>query len=142
MKNRLVNKKVVSSIGIGIMAFVTATSPVLTVLAEDGEPVDIPAPESTMEQSSEPKASSEPQNVEVSNSIQKAQDAIDGTKEKLPATSDEEPLSSIRDSLKDSKNELEAVKGNVSELDRLNQAAKDTEENLKKATEAGDENED
>ena len=101
MKNRLVNKKVVSSIGIGIMAFVTATSPVLTVLAEDGEPVDIPAPESTMEQSSEPKASSEPQNVEVSNSIQKAQDAIDGTKEKLPATSDEEPLSSIRDSLKE-----------------------------------------
>lgn len=142
MKNRLVNKKVVSSIGIGIMAFVTATSPVLTVLAEDGEPVDIPAPESTMEQSSEPKASSEPQNVEVSNSIQEAQDAIDGTKEKLPATSNEEPLSSIRDSLKNSKNELEAVKGDVSELDRLNQAAKDAEENLKKATEAGDENED
>ncbi len=40
MKNKLVNKKVVNSIGSGIMAFVTATSPALTVLAEESDPND------------------------------------------------------------------------------------------------------
>ena len=66
MKNNLVNKKIASSIGIGIMAFVTAVSPALTVLAEDGESAENPAPETTEEQPSEPEVLSEPQNTEVS----------------------------------------------------------------------------
>ncbi len=77
MKNNLVNKKIASSIGIGIMAFVTAASPALTVLAEDGEPVENPAPETTEEQPSEPEVLSEPQNTEVSEAVDEAQAAID-----------------------------------------------------------------
>ena len=39
MKRKLVNKKVVNSIGIGIMAFITAATPVMGVAAQQGEPV-------------------------------------------------------------------------------------------------------
>ena len=38
MRKKLVNKKVINSIGIGIMAFITATTPVLNVAAEESSP--------------------------------------------------------------------------------------------------------
>ncbi len=77
MRKNLVNKKVVSSIGIGIMAFVTATSPALIVLAEEGEPIENPTPETTEERPSEPEVQSKPQNAGASEAIDNAQDAID-----------------------------------------------------------------
>ena len=44
MKNKLVNKKVVNSIGIGVLAFVTSCTPVLAAGTGDVEMPDQPDP--------------------------------------------------------------------------------------------------
>lgn len=133
MKNKLVNKKVVSSIGIGIMAFVTAASPALTVLAEEDEPNNT-SPETTAEQPSEPAASGEPQNAEVSGAIEGAQDAVNAAEKTVPATATDEQKD-IRDNLEESDKNLEEIGNAVDSLDELNEKAEDEKTRLDKETE-------
>lgn len=130
MKNNLVNKKIVSSIGIGIMAFVTAASPALTVLAEDGEPAENPAPETTEEQPSEPEVLSEPQNTEVSEAVDEAQAAIDKVGEgEASAVPDD-----VVNALEESSENLDAVDTRVDTLDGYNNAAEEAKKELEEAT--------
>lgn len=129
MKNNLVNKKIVSSIGIGIMAFVTAASPALTVLAEDGGPVENPAPETTEEQPSEPEVLSEPQNAEVSEAVDEAQAAIDKVGEGEASAVPDDVVNALEESFEN----LDAVDTRVDTLDGYNNAAEEAKKELEEA---------
>lgn len=130
MRKNLVNKKVVSSIGIGIMAFVTATSPALIVLAEEGEPIENPTPEATEERPSEPEVRSEPQNAGASEAIDNAQDAIDKVGEdEASAVPDD-----VVNALEESSENLNAVDIRVDKLDGYNNAAEEAKKDLEEAT--------
>lgn len=67
MKRKLVNRKVVNSISIGIMAFITAATPVMSVAAEEGDgapttqgnETTVQSGESGTEQNSKPSAATE-----------------------------------------------------------------------------------
>ena len=73
MKNRLVNRKVINSIGIGILAFITAGTPVMA--AAEGELPEAPK-DSESEEAPEETPETETPNAEVSNASAEAQDAV------------------------------------------------------------------
>lgn len=138
MKKNLVNKKIISSIGIGIMAFITATSPTLTVFAEEAGPEEVPAPEPVEQQPEVAETQSTPQNEAVSNAIDNAQDTIDaaGWPENDSAVPD-----AIKENLSGSSDGLEAIGDRVDTLDEYNQAAETAKKELAEVTEE-DENRD
>lgn len=116
MKDNLVSKKVVSSIGIGIMAFVTAISPSLTVFAEDagGENLN---QDTDAKQTSEQKEEAKGQNTEVRKEIEKAKDAVEKAKEETKS----EPL-------EEADKALGRLDGDIEKLDKANQNAAEKKE--------------
>lgn len=145
MRNDLVNKKVVSSIGIGIMALVTAVSPSMGVFAEEAEG-DSLEQDVDVEQTSEQVVESEAQNAEVSNEIADAQDVIDEAQKEIEAGNTLEELDeneyisdpSVSKDLEETDDALGALDQNIEGLDEANQDAaekkEDWEETLDAAT--------
>lgn len=116
MKDNLVSKKVVSSIGIGIMAFVTAISPSLTVFAEDAGGEN-PNQDTDAKQTSEQKEEAKGQNTEVRKEIEKAKDAVEKAKEETKS----EPL-------EEADKALGRLDGDIEKLDKANQNATEKKE--------------
>lgn len=130
MRKNLVNKKVVSSIGVGIMAFVTATSPVLTVLAEDVDAAPAPEPAPVVETNTPaPQAQGQTESApsEQSKAVGTAQTAVSDAQVKDPAN---DTLADINQALDNANQALENIAGNVTELDDANQAVNDANQTL------------
>lgn len=91
MKKKLVNQKVVNSIGIGILAFITSASPVLAAGAGD---VDVPdLPTDTLNEDDSDKdvpGDNEGQNAAVVEEISEAQAAIDQATKEITGIQEEE----------------------------------------------------
>ena len=149
MRNKLVNKKVVNAIGIGIMAFVTAASPTLTALAVDGEEGGEPGGNTETSGPVETDPVEAPaQNAAVSESIGEAQGAVSDAQDTI--TNEQIAGETVNDpSVSENLTEADTALGNLNEdikgengLDDLNKDAvekKETwEEKLDDATNGKD----
>ena len=119
MRKNLVNKKVVSSIGIGIMALVTATSPTLTVLADNEmEPeldlvVESNTSNSENQEQTEQAASD---NQAVTDNLSSAQTEVNDAQE---AVKDADVPDNIGDALNNAQNALGEISKDVEELNEV-----------------------
>lgn len=134
MKRKLVNKKVVNSIGIGIMAFITASTPVMSVAAQEGDPAQgdnnggvtgeqTPGP---AEQKAEPS--------EATKAVQDARDAIgnaQGETSKADAM-EESKKEGIGGNLEEAGSKLDGINKSIADLNEKNQAASDAKDELEK----------
>lgn len=130
MRKNLVNKKVVSSIGIGIMAFVTATSPTLTVLAEEVDTAPAPEPAPVVETNTpapQAQGQTEPAPSEQSQAVDSAQTAVSDAQVQAPAN---DTLAGINQALDNANQALGNIAGNVTELDNANQAVNNANQTL------------
>lgn len=120
MKRKLVNRKVVNSISIGIMAFITAATPVMSVAAEEGDGAATTQGNETTVQSGE---SGTEQKVETkseqSTAVGSAQDAIN-TAQKEAEGKDE--LKGVEEALNKANEALEKIETAVDALDQANAA--------------------
>ncbi len=127
MRKNLVNKKVVSSIGIGIMALVTATSPTLTVLADNEmEPeldlvVESNTSNSENQEQTEQAASD---NQAVTDNLSSAQTEVNDAQE---AVKDADVPDNIGDALNNAQNALGEISKDVEELNELNTAVEESQ---------------
>lgn len=127
MRKNLVNKKVVSSIGIGIMAFVTATSPTLTVLADnETEPVPDPVVESNTSNSGNQEQTEQTasDNQAVTDNLSSAQTEVNDAQE---AVKDAGVPDNIGDALNNAQNALGEISKDVEELNELNTAVEESQ---------------
>lgn len=125
IRKNLVNKKVVSSIGIGIMAFVTATSPTLTVLAEEADAAL--APELVVDTNTSELRNQEPVKSEQSQAVETAQGEIAGA---TVENADNKALEDINAALSGANEALDDIKENVDKLDAANVVVEEKNEAL------------
>lgn len=149
MKKKLVNRKAANSIGIGIMAFITAAAPVLSVAAEEGgsasaapdKGVTVQSGDSGTEQGAEPSAATQAvkdaqaENTEIKENIENKNSEYQEENPGQEAVSDEK----VVEKLEGSQQALGTLGEKTDALDDLNAKADEANADLKDALDHAEE---
>lgn len=129
MKKKLVNKKVVNSIGVGILAFITATTPVMSVAAEE---VDTSGTNSTTTDSGDAEETKQgtEQKSEQATAIENAQETVDSATDAIGGNTE---LNEVADALNKANEALGNIGTAVDELEQANADVNTANETLAEA---------
>ena len=134
MKKKLVNKKVVNSIGIGIMAFITAATPVMSVAAQEGDPVQGDSNGGVTGEQTPGTSEQKAEQSEASAAIENAQDGIKDAQDAFGAADamGKNEKEGIGENLEEAGSKLDGINESIADLDEKNKAASDAKDELEK----------